>query len=87
MDTVQTLAQQTNLATLLGLHLVNYGCHGIYGKLIAFQKGLSLFGSLASCPVYNLPIYFFGIWAYNYHESNAPIKTASKRTCRQVTCL
>ncbi|ORZ02831.1 hypothetical protein BCR43DRAFT_520082 [Syncephalastrum racemosum] len=58
MDTVHTLAQQTNLATLLGLHL-----------------GLSLFGSLASCPVYNLPIYFFGIWAYNYHESNAPIKT------------
>ncbi|KAI8139818.1 hypothetical protein BJV82DRAFT_236932 [Fennellomyces sp. T-0311] len=58
MDTIQSIAQQTNLATLLGLHL-----------------GLSLFGSLSTCPVYNLPIYFFGIWAYNYHDSNAPIKT------------
>ncbi|KAI9496751.1 hypothetical protein BDB00DRAFT_807001 [Zychaea mexicana] len=58
METIHSIAQQTNLATLLGLHL-----------------GLSLFGSLSTCPVYNLPIYFFGIWAYNYHESNAPIKT------------
>ncbi|KAG2227444.1 hypothetical protein INT45_007469 [Circinella minor] len=58
METIQSFAQQTNLATLLGLHL-----------------GLSLFGSIATCPIYNLPIYFFGIWAYNYHDSNAPIKT------------
>ncbi|KAL1927412.1 hypothetical protein VTP01DRAFT_4041 [Rhizomucor pusillus] len=56
METVHSIAQQTNLATLLGLHLV-------------FTT------TDTSCPVYNLPIYFFGIWAYNYHESNAPIKT------------
>ncbi|KAI7851900.1 hypothetical protein BDC45DRAFT_571487 [Circinella umbellata] len=58
METIQSFAQQTNLATLIGLHL-----------------GLSLFGSIATCPIYNLPIYFFGIWAYNYHDSNAPLKT------------
>ncbi|KAG0183309.1 hypothetical protein DFQ28_000967 [Apophysomyces sp. BC1034] len=58
MDGLQHLTQQTNLASLLGLHL-----------------GLSLFGAIASNPTYNIPIFFFGIWAYNYHESNSPIKT------------
>ncbi|KAI9323696.1 hypothetical protein BX666DRAFT_1889477 [Dichotomocladium elegans] len=58
MDLLQSVAQQTDLATLLGLHL-----------------GLALLGSISTCPVYNLPLYFFGTWAYNHHESNSPIKT------------
>ncbi|KAI8065446.1 hypothetical protein BC940DRAFT_304114 [Gongronella butleri] len=58
MDSLQSFTQQTNLASLLGIHL-----------------GLSLFGALATNPTYNIPIFFFGIWAYNYHESNSPIKT------------
>ncbi|EIE84587.1 hypothetical protein RO3G_09297 [Rhizopus delemar RA 99-880] len=58
MDIVRQLAQQSNLASLLGLHLT-----------------LSLFGAVASNPTYNIPIFFFGTWAYNYRESNAPLKT------------
>ncbi|ORX52011.1 hypothetical protein DM01DRAFT_1384261 [Hesseltinella vesiculosa] len=58
MDSVQQFAQQTSLASLLGIHL-----------------GLSLFGAISTNPTYNIPIFFFGIWAYNYHESNSPIKT------------
>ncbi|KAI8388123.1 uncharacterized protein BYT42DRAFT_559018 [Radiomyces spectabilis] len=58
METIQTFTQQTNLATLLGVHL-----------------GLSLFGALASNPTYNIPVFFFGIWAYNFRDSNAPLKT------------
>ncbi|KAL0076570.1 hypothetical protein J3Q64DRAFT_1852704 [Phycomyces blakesleeanus] len=43
--------------------------------LLGVHLGLSLFGALASNPTYNIPIFFFGIWAFNYHESNTPIKT------------
>jgi hypothetical protein len=40
-----------------------------------YFQGLSLLGAVASNPTYNIPIFFFGIWAYNNRESNAPIKT------------
>ncbi|KAI8334690.1 hypothetical protein BC941DRAFT_431899 [Chlamydoabsidia padenii] len=43
--------------------------------LLGFHLGVSLFGAVSSSPSYNIPIFFFGIWAYNYHESNSPIKT------------
>ncbi|KAG1048200.1 hypothetical protein G6F46_011769 [Rhizopus delemar] len=58
MDIARQLIQQSNLASLLGLHL-----------------SLSLFGSIATNPTYNLPIFFFGTWAYNYRDSNSPLKT------------
>ncbi|KAI8390317.1 hypothetical protein BD560DRAFT_380625 [Blakeslea trispora] len=50
--------QQTNLASLLGLHL-----------------GLSLLGAIATNPTYNIPIFFFGTWAYNNRDSTTPLKT------------
>ncbi|KAI8047591.1 uncharacterized protein B0P05DRAFT_564130 [Gilbertella persicaria] len=58
MDFVQSAVQQTNLASLLGLHLC-----------------LSLLGAVASNPTYNIPIFFFGIWAFNNRESTTPLKT------------
>ncbi|KAI9300275.1 hypothetical protein BJ944DRAFT_273280 [Cunninghamella echinulata] len=44
-------------------------------SLIALHLGLSLFGALASNPTYNIPIFFFGIWAFNNRETTSPIKT------------
>ncbi|CEP11306.1 hypothetical protein [Parasitella parasitica] len=44
-------------------------------SLLGLHLGLSLFGAVASNPSYNIPIFFFGIWAYNYRESNSPLKT------------
>ncbi|KAL7311700.1 hypothetical protein PS15m_009427 [Mucor circinelloides] len=44
-------------------------------SLLGLHLGLSLFGAVASNPTYNIPIFFFGIWAYNYRESNSPLKT------------
>ncbi|CAO3673145.1 unnamed protein product [Umbelopsis vinacea] len=43
--------------------------------LLSLHLVFALFGGIASNPSYNIPIFFFGIWAYNYHDSNAPIKT------------
>ncbi|ORZ18670.1 hypothetical protein BCR42DRAFT_411378 [Absidia repens] len=43
--------------------------------LLGFHLGISLFGAVSTNPTYNIPIFFFGIWAFNYHESNSPIKT------------
>ncbi|KAI9356650.1 hypothetical protein BD770DRAFT_322788 [Pilaira anomala] len=44
-------------------------------SLLGLHLGLSLLGAVASNPSYNIPIFFFGIWAYNNRESNSPIKT------------
>ncbi|KAI8987257.1 hypothetical protein BDF20DRAFT_904459 [Mycotypha africana] len=44
-------------------------------SLLGLHLGLSLLGALASNPTYNIPIFFFGIWAYNYRESTSPLKT------------
>jgi len=44
-------------------------------KVLLVQVGLSLLGSLATNPTYNLPIFLFAIWAYHYHETNDPFKT------------
>ncbi|GAB5590427.1 hypothetical protein Unana1_05327 [Umbelopsis nana] len=43
--------------------------------LLGLHLLFALFGSIASNPNYNIPIYFFGIWAYHHRDSNAPIKT------------
>ena len=43
--------------------------------LVFFWQFLALLGSIASNPSYNIAIFFFGIWAYNNRDSNAPIKT------------
>lgn len=43
----------------------------------SFWQFLALLGSIASNPSYNIAIFFFGIWAYNNRDSNAPIKTVS----------
>ncbi|CAO3609671.1 unnamed protein product [Mucor hiemalis] len=44
-------------------------------SLLGLHLGLSLLGAIASNPTYNIPIFFFGIWAYNNRELTAPIKT------------
>ncbi|GAA5808293.1 hypothetical protein MFLAVUS_001683 [Mucor flavus] len=44
-------------------------------SLLGLHLGLALLGAVASNPTYNIPIFFFGIWAYNNRESNSPIKT------------
>ncbi|ORE06381.1 hypothetical protein BCV72DRAFT_305577 [Rhizopus microsporus var. microsporus] len=44
-------------------------------SLLGLHLALSLFGAVASNPTYNIPIFFFGFWAYNYHESSSPLKT------------
>ncbi|KAG2174222.1 hypothetical protein INT43_004243 [Umbelopsis isabellina] len=43
--------------------------------LLSLHLVLSLFGAIAHNPTYNIPIFFFGYWAFNFHDSNAPIKT------------
>ncbi|KAG1470868.1 hypothetical protein G6F56_002441 [Rhizopus delemar] len=48
---------------------------GNLASLLGLHLGLSLFGAIASNPTYNIPIFFFGTWAYNYRESSAPLKT------------
>ncbi|RUS19223.1 hypothetical protein BC937DRAFT_87808 [Endogone sp. FLAS-F59071] len=44
-------------------------------KVLLVHVGLSLLGSLATHPTYNLPIFLFAIWTYHYHETNDPFKT------------
>ncbi|KAI7897972.1 uncharacterized protein BX663DRAFT_526636 [Cokeromyces recurvatus] len=44
-------------------------------SLLGLHLGLSLLGAVANNPTYNIPIFFFGIWAYNYRDSNSPLKT------------
>jgi hypothetical protein len=80
MDSFQNTIQQANLASLLGLHLVKLYRFEVRKHIILkypIFQGLSLLGAVASNPTYNIPIFFFGIWAYNNRESNSPIKTVS----------
>ncbi|KAI8885533.1 hypothetical protein K501DRAFT_215446 [Backusella circina FSU 941] len=44
-------------------------------SLLGLHLALSLIGAIATNPTYNIPIFFFGIWAYNNHDSNTPMKT------------
>ncbi|KAI8099889.1 uncharacterized protein BX664DRAFT_322336 [Halteromyces radiatus] len=55
--------------------LQNFAQQTNLASLLGFHLGISLFGAISACPSYNIPIFFFGIWAFNYHESNSPIKT------------
>ncbi|KAI9244506.1 hypothetical protein BY458DRAFT_529622 [Sporodiniella umbellata] len=48
---------------------------GSLASLIAVHLFLSLLSSVTINPSYNVPIFFFGIWAYNYRESTSPLKT------------
>ncbi|CAO3648940.1 unnamed protein product [Cunninghamella blakesleeana] len=47
-------------------------------SLLAVHLGLSLFGGLATNPTYNIPIFFFGVYAFNNCDSTSPIKLFTK---------
>ncbi|KAF9275938.1 hypothetical protein BGZ68_010363 [Mortierella alpina] len=43
-------------------------------RLIVIQTTLCLFAALRSVPVYNLPLLFFGLYAYQHHDSIEPLQ-------------
>ncbi|GJJ70016.1 hypothetical protein EMPS_02365 [Entomortierella parvispora] len=43
-------------------------------RLIVFQTILSLFGGIRTVPSYNIPLLFFGLYAYQHHDSSEPLQ-------------
>ncbi|KAG0353643.1 hypothetical protein BC939DRAFT_440069 [Gamsiella multidivaricata] len=43
-------------------------------RLIVAQTTICLFAAVRSVPVYNLPLLFFGLYAYQHHDSAEPLQ-------------
>ncbi|KAF8926138.1 hypothetical protein EDD21DRAFT_365874 [Dissophora ornata] len=43
-------------------------------RLIVAQTTICLFAAIRSVPVYNLPLLFFGLYAYQHHDSAEPLQ-------------
>ncbi|KAG0204411.1 hypothetical protein BGX28_003627 [Mortierella sp. GBA30] len=54
--------------------LVDFATQLDLQRIIVAQTTLCLFAALRSVPVYNLPLLFFGIYAYQHHDSIEPLQ-------------
>ncbi|KAI8359418.1 hypothetical protein B0O80DRAFT_440242 [Mortierella sp. GBAus27b] len=43
-------------------------------RLIVVQTTICLFAAIRSVPAYNLPLFFFGLYAYQHHDSAEPLQ-------------